>query len=184
MEGRDRDEYLALRQTIGTRGSVRPALALAGLISWAGVLVAVLAWLPYPLASAIPLMLLVATFEAIRPLHFGVERIGRYLQVFHEEGTGTLPPLADPPAWERVAMVFGKGIPGAAGHPLFAPVFGLATTVNYLAVLLPGPVLVEVVALTVPHVAFLAWLVVTDRAMRAQRATELARFREIRDSGL
>ena len=184
MEGRDRDEYLALRQTIATRGAVRPALALAGVAAWAGVLVAVVAWLPYPLASAIPLVLLVAAFEAIRPLHFGAERLGRYLQVFHEEGTGALPPLADPPAWERVAMVFGKGIPGAAGHPLFAPVFGLAAVVNYLAVLLPGPVLVEVAAMTVPHLAFPPWLVATDRARRTQRAKELARFREIRDSGL
>ena len=41
--------------------------------------------LPYPVAAAIPLLVLVATFEVIRPLHFGAERIGRYLQVFYEE---------------------------------------------------------------------------------------------------
>ncbi len=35
--------------------------------------------------------------------------------------------------------------------------------------------------MAVPHVAFVAWLVVTDRAMRAQRAAELARFRALRD---
>lgn len=184
MEGPARDEYVALRHTITARGTARPALMLAGVSAWAVVLVGVLAWLPYPVASAIPLLVLVAAFEGLRPLHFGAERIGRYLQAFHEEGTGALPPLADPPAWERVAMVFGRGAPGAGGHPLFAPVFGLATLVNSLAVMLPGPVPIELLAMAVPHVAFIAWLVATDRAMRAQRAAELGRFREIRDSGL
>ena len=80
-------------------------------------------------------------------------------------------------------MVFGSGVPGAGGHPLFAPVFGLAAVVNLLAVVLPGPVGVELAMLAVPHVAFLVWLVITDRAMRMQRATELARFRALRDLG-
>ena len=181
MDGLEQDEYRVLRETIAARGSLRPALMLASLAAWAAVLVAVLTLLPYPLASAIPLLVLVAGFEAVRPLHFGAERIGRYLQVFHEEGAAVLPPMADPPSWERVAMVFGGSTPGAGGHPLFAPIFGLAAMTNYLAVILPGPVVVELATLAVPHVAFLAWIVVTDRAMRAQRAADLARFRALRD---
>jgi hypothetical protein len=140
----------------------------------------VLVWLPYPLASVIPLLVLLAAFEALRPLHFGVERLGRYLQVFYEE-VGSIRPLAVVPSWERVAMVFGGGVPGAGGHPLFVPVFGMATLVNYIAVVLPGPVALELGALAVPHVAFLVWLVLSDRAVRAQRSVELARFRALRD---
>ena len=183
MNGPKQHEYRVLRETIALRGTLRPLLLLAGMAAWAAVLVAVLDLLPYPLASMIPLLVLLATFEAIRPLHVGAERIGRYVQVFHEERTAAPPPLADPPSWERVAMVFGSGVPGAGGHPLFAPVFGLAAVVNLLAVVLPGPVGVELAMLAVPHVAFLVWLVITDRAMRMQRATELGRFRALRDLG-
>ena len=39
-------------------------------------------------------------------------------------------------------MSFGA-VPGVGGHPLFVPVFFMATAVNYLAVLLPGPVAIE-----------------------------------------
>ena len=139
---------------------------------------------PYPVAAIVPLTVLLVTFEAIRPLHFGAERIGRYLQVFYEEANpaNAVPdaPLT-PPAWERTAMAFGAAVPGAAGHPLFAPIFAIATLVNLLAVILAEPIPEELALLSLPHLAFLAWLVRTDAAMRAQRPRELARFRELRD---
>jgi hypothetical protein len=75
-------------------------------------------------------------------------------------------------------MRFGV-VPGVGGHPLFVPVFFMATALNYLAVILPGPVLVEMGAMALPHLAFVAWLLTADRAMRKQRATELARMREL-----
>jgi len=145
---------------------------------WAAILTAVLVLLPYPVAAAIPLLILAVTFEVIRPLHFGAERIGRYLQVFYEEQGEPGRPMSDTPSWERVAMSFGK-VPGAGGHPLFVPVFFLATTVNYLAVLLPRPVAIEMSVMAIPHVAFLAWLLAADRAMRGQRAIELVRLQEL-----
>lgn len=172
-----RAEYLVLRRTIAQRGTVRPILFVAGMGVWAVVLTAVLVGLPYPVAAALPLLLLVAVFEAIRPLHFGAERIGRYLQVFYEEAGEPDRPLADTPSWERVAMRFGR-VPGAGGHPLFVPVFFLATVANYLAVLIPAPVTIEMIVMAVPHVAFIAWLVAADRAMRRQRAIELERLRD------
>ena len=135
MDGLDRDEYRVLRATIARRGTIRSVLFLSGIAAWSALLAVALVWLPFPIAAVIPLMVLVATFEAIRPLHFGAERIGRYLQVFYEEAGGPRP-VAVVPSWERTAMVFGGGVPGAGGHPLFAPVFGLATLVNYLAVVL------------------------------------------------
>jgi hypothetical protein len=171
-----RAEYLVLRRTIAQRGTVRPILFVAGMGVWAAVLTAVLVWLPYPVAAALPLLLLVAVFEAIRPLHFGAERIGRYLQVFYEEAGEPDRPLADTPSWERMAMRFGR-VPGAGGHPLFVPVFFLATVANYLAVLIPAPVTIEMSVMAVPHVAFIAWLVAADRAMRRQRAAELEQLR-------
>jgi len=178
MDRPRRSEYLVLRRTIADRGALRPILALCGLGLWAALLTAVLVLLPYPVAAAIPLLVLLVTFEVIRPLHFGAERIGRYLQVFYEEHGEPGRALSDTPSWERVAMSFSK-VPGVGGHPLFVPAFLLATATNYLAVLLPQPVAIEMSVMAIPHLAFIAWLVATDRAMRTQRAIELARLREL-----
>jgi len=76
-------------------------------------------------------------------------------------------------------MSFGAVVPGVGGHPLFVPTFLIATALNYLAVLLPRPVSVELTVMAVPHLAFITWLVAADRAMRRQRAIELARLREL-----
>ena len=180
MERHRPTEYLVLRQTIAQRGALRPILVLGGLAFWAITLIAVLALLPYPVAAAIPLLILIATFEVIRPLHFGAERIGRYLQVFYEEDGDPARPMRDTPSWERVAMSFGV-VPGVGGHALFVPLFLIATALNYLAVLLPRPVTIELSAMAIPHLAFIAWMVAVDRAMRTQRAAELARLRELAD---
>ena len=178
MERPSSSEYLVLRQTIAHRGALRPILVLCGLGIWAALLIAVLVLLPYPVAAAIPLLALVVTFEVIRPLHFGAERIGRYIQVFYEEAGDPSRPLSDTPSWERVAMSFGV-VPGVGGHALFVPLFLIATALNYLAVLLPRPEAIELSVMAIPHLAFIAWLVATDRAMRAQRGLELARLREL-----
>lgn len=156
---------------------MRAGLAVTGVAVWALLLILVMAWLPYPAAAVVPLVPLLATFEAVRSLHFGAERLGRYLQVFHEEAGETATR-----GWEGTAMAIGPAVPGAAGHPLFLPVFGAALGLNLLAVLLPQPVPVELVALLVPHLAFGAWLLRVDRAMRRQRVDELARFRALRDA--
>ena len=173
-----RSEYLVLRRTIAQRGALRPILLVAGTGIWAATLTAVLVWLPYPVAAAIPLVIIAATFEAIRPLHFGAERIGRSLQVFYEEAGEPGRPLRDTPSWERVAMSFGK-VPGVGGHPLFVPIFFLVTTVNFLAVIIPGPVPMEMAVMAVPHVAMLAWLAAAHRAMKSQREIELDRLRTL-----
>jgi hypothetical protein len=170
------EEYRALRATIRARGGLRLSLCLAGLAAWALTLVAVLAWLPNPIAGSIPLLLLIAVFEINRILHLGVERIGRYLQVFYEDPDVA---SADSPAWERCAMSFGPAVPGAGGHPLLLPIFLLATLLNFLTVVLPGPVPLEIGVMTVPHVSFAIWMLYADRGMRAQRTAELERFRAL-----
>ena len=167
-----------LRQTIAQRGALRPILMLCGTGIWAALLTAVLVLLPYPVGAAIPLLVLIVTFEVIRPLHFGAERIGRYLQVFYEEQGEAGRALGDTPAWERVAMSFGV-VPGVGGNPLFIKAFMMATALNYLAVLMPQPLAIEMSAMAIPHLAFIAWLVAAERAMRKQRAIELARLREL-----
>jgi len=181
MERHRRSEYVILRRTIAHRGALRPILVLSGLSIWAVLLTAALVWLPYPIAAAIPLFALAVTFEVIRPLHFGAERIGRYIQVFYEEDGDQGRALSDTPSWERVAMSFGA-VPGVGGHPLFVPLFLMATALNFLAVLLPEPAPIEMSVMALPHLAFIAWLVAADRAMRSQRAIELERLRKMKDA--
>lgn len=182
MERPAATEYRILRETIAFRGTLRPVLTVIGVGLWAVILTAVLAWIPYPVAAVLPLLVLLATFEAIRPLHFGAERIGRYLQVFYEEDGQPERPLPQTPSWERVAMRLST-VPGTGGHPLFVPVFFLATIVNTLPVLLAQPLAthIELAALAVPHVAFMVWLLNADRAMRTQRAADLEQFRQLRN---
>lgn len=180
MERPGPTEYRVLRETVAARGNLRHGLALAGLGLWAVLLTVVLVWVPYPMGAVVPLFVLLATFETIRPLHFGAERIGRYLQVFYEEDGQPDRALSQTPSWERVAMSLGR-VPGVGGHPLFVPLFFLATILNTLPVLLAAPMAtpIELVALGVPHLAFVAWLALTDRAVREQRAIELAKFRAL-----
>ena len=76
-------------------------------------------------------------------------------------------------------------VPGTGGHPLFVPVFFLAAILNTLPLMLATPAVtrIELAALGVPHLAFIAWLAAADRAMRAQRALELTRFRSLLREG-
>lgn len=189
-------EYVALRATIAARGHLKLGLVVGGLAAWAALLLAVLAWLPQPVLAVIPLMLLIVVFEALRSLHFGVERIGRYLQVYFEDPFGDGPlrggtpygegplrggKIAMPPAWESAVARVGGRLPGAAGHPLFIPLFLLATMTNLLAVALPGPIPEEWIPLGLLHAGFAGWMVYVDRGVRAQRAHDEERFREIRN---
>ena len=137
---------------------------VAGLAAWALVgagddLVAL------PLMAILPLLLLAATFEAVFALHVGVERIGRYLQVFYDD------------RWEQTAMAFGPPLAGTGTDPLFAVFFGLATMCNFVPVMLAEPVRVELAVVGGVHVLFVVRLVVARHAAGRQRAADLARFR-------
>ncbi len=178
-------EYHALRHTIASRGTIRPVLLVVGVTAWALTLLTVLAVVPQPLIALLPLLVLVATFEAVRSLHAGVERIGRFLEVYYE------PPSAGPdpagrdlpsalPAWERTTMKLAPRLPGASGHPLFLPIFIAATLVNLLGVWLPRPIVAEIVVLGVAHAVFVGWMLAADRKARRQREADRARYQELR----
>ena len=73
--------------------------------------------------------------------------------------------------WEHVAMALGPRVPGAAGHPLGVPLFLMATLLNGLAVMIPGPQPVEWIAMLLLHLAFVAWMAVCDQRMRRNART-------------
>jgi hypothetical protein len=139
---------------------------------WAGLLVTA-AVRGGPIGSLASLVALVAGFEGVYTLHVGVERIGRYLQVFYEEATAL-------PAWERTAMAYGREPSGDGLDPLFSKIFGTATLLNLVppvATREPGLILVAVVA----HTLFVVRILRARRYAAGQRATDLERFRRLKD---
>ena len=91
-----------MRDTIRQRGTVRMALVPLIFFGWAATAVAMTAVITVSVSTLVPLLVLAAGFEAIFALHLNVERIGRYLQVYHEAEGG----------WEHVAMAFGQCVVG------------------------------------------------------------------------
>jgi len=143
---------------------------MAGLAAWAMVAM-VATFVSIPLLTVLPLVLLAGAFEAVFALHVGVERIGRYLQVFYDD------------QWEHTAMAFGAPLAGTGSDPLFILFFGLATICNFAPVLLAAPVPVELAVIGGAHALFLVRLVVARRAAGRQRAADLERFRSIKEKG-
>lgn len=173
MTPRELEEYAALRATIRERGTARVWLFIAGLAVWAALIVATTAVTALPAAVLLTLFFLAATFEAVFALHVGVERVGRYLQVFHEAP-------GDRASWEAAAMGFGPAR-GTSTDPLFFVCFAIATILNFTPVLLASPHTAEVVGIGTAHLGFLARMIAARRGARGQRAADLARFQEMHE---
>ena len=167
MTPREIEEYRALRATIRERGTTRVWLVVVGLGGWTALSVATAALVSLPVATLLPLVLLATVFEAVFALHTGVERIGRYLQVFYEQ---------DGRGWEHQAMAFGQQ-PGPKGpDPLFTRQFLLATAANVIPAALAQPIPVEWAVVGALHVALVARVLVARRHAGQQRASDLERF--------
>lgn len=171
MTPRELEEYRALRATIRERGSTRVWVFVAGLFGWSALALATAALATLPVATLLPLLVLAGVFEAVNSLHIGVERVGRYLQVFFEEETG----------WEHTAMAFGRSFPHSGPDPLFSVVFVGGIVLNFIPVLLAEPTTIEIVVVGGVHLAVLAWIFATRRASGHQRAIDLARFQRLKE---
>jgi hypothetical protein len=166
----DERTYEALRATIRARGTARVAIFVAGLATWAVLGFALVALAAFPLATIFPLLLIGATFEAVFALHVGVERIGRYLQVFYDD------------RWEATAMAFGQPLAGTGSDPLFTVLFAAAVLCNFIPVVLAGPVAAEILVLGALHAAMIVRILIARRAASRQRAADLARLRQIKSA--
>jgi hypothetical protein len=168
-------EFTVLRTTIAVRGTVRMALLPLTLIAWSSLAAALLMTSDVPVSSLFPLAVLAGGFEAIHALHVGVERIGRYLQVYYETETGG-------PQWETTAMRVGPALPGGGIDPLFSVLFVCAAFINIIPAMLPSPTTLELSVLGVLHAAFALRVVRARGAAARQRAVELDNYRAIRSS--
>jgi hypothetical protein len=177
MTAREQDEYSALRATIRERGTARVCIFGGGIVAWAAVAIATAALASTPVASLLPLLVLTAVFEAVFALHVGVERVGRYIQVFHEGSDGSL-------GWEYAAMAFSRPKGAASTDPLFGVIFLLAALFNVMPALMLDPQRSELVFVGGAHALFALRLLVARHAAGTQRAIDLERFQELkRDLG-
>jgi hypothetical protein len=167
-------EYGVLRQTIASRGTARMVLFPVTMVAWAALALIVLTFADAPMAALYPLAVLVGGFEAIHALHVGVERIGRYLQVYYEN-------LEIGPRWETTVTAVGPALPGGGIDPLFSVVFAAATFINILPALAmqPRATTTELGVVGALHLAVVIRIVRARGAAARQRAVELETFRAI-----
>jgi hypothetical protein len=181
MTSREQDEYQALRATIRERGTARICVFVGGIAAWAAATIATAALASTPVATLLPLLLLVSVFEAIFAIHVGIERIGRYIQVFYETDR---PGESDGPGgsvgWEHAAMAFGRPAGAAATDALFTVPFLIAALFNAAPALTLEPARVELVFVAGAHTLFILRLVVARRAASRQRAVDLERFQQLK----
>jgi hypothetical protein len=171
MTPRELEEYRALRATIRQRGTARFWLLLVGFGVWSALAVATAALLALPVATLLPLIFLATVFETIFALHTGIERVGRYVQVFYEtDGTG----------WEHAAMSYGTLFKSGGMDALCSPLFWLAALLNLIPVALAGPLAVDWAVVGALHGLF-GWRVWSARQQAGrQRAEDLDRFTRLR----
>lgn len=170
MTPRQIEEYRALRDTIRQRGTTRVWVVLAGLGAWGALVVATFALAPFPAAAVLPLLILAAAFEIVFALHTGVERIGRYLQVFYEEAAG----------WEHMAMAYGRKYPGGGGDALFTNFFRIAAVVNFVPEAFSRAPWTEWAVVAVIHLLFIVRVAAARRQATGQREMDLQRFQELK----
>jgi hypothetical protein len=173
MTPREVEEYRALRATIGNRGTARLWLFSAAIAVWAAATIATAALAALPVATLLPLLILASGFETMFSVHTGVERVGRYLQVFYAADEGERD-------WERTIMAYGLAYRGAGSDPLFSPYFFLATVMNFVPVLLAEPVRLEVSVVGGVHLIFLGRILAARRSLGRQRAIDLDRFERLK----
>jgi hypothetical protein len=164
-------EYQSLRHTIRERGTARLCAVLGGLVAWGALATAILIAQVDVRAALVPLLVLAGTFEINFFVHTGVERIGRYLQVFYEERAGAA-------GWETTAMNYGAKFPGGL-DPLFSIVFAAATALNFLITLLVADRAGWAAVSLIAHLAFAYRIVSAKKRAASQRALDLDRFRSL-----
>src|SRR5262245_37592458 len=118
------------------------------MLGWAALMTVIVLFADLPVTSLLSLSVLVGGFEAIHALHVGVERIGRYRQVYYEAEGGEA-------RWETTAMAVGPALPGGGIDPLFSLVFVCAAVINMIPAVIPGPNRLELGVIGAFHLVFI-----------------------------
>ena len=162
-------EYAAVRGAIRQRGTARMLLVPAAFAAWGAIAIATASVITVALGTLVPLLVLAAAFEGVFALHLNVERLGRYLQVFHEADAG----------WEHVVKAFGDRFPNAGTDPLFVRLFIFGASVNFFPAALGGE-LWEVLIVGACHFGFIYRVRRAQTIAASLRADDLRRFQALR----
>jgi len=173
MTPRELEEYRALRDTIRERGTTRAWLLLATFVAWAALAIATTSLAALPVATLLPLLVLAVGYETGFALHTGVERIGRYVQVFFESEDADR-------GWEHRIMAYGDAVRAPASDPLLALYFWIATIFNFVPAILANPAPIEWSVVGVIHLLFMVRVGAARRQASRQRAIDLERFRQLK----
>jgi hypothetical protein len=173
MTLRELEEYRALRDTIRERGTARHWIVVFGFGVWAALTLGAVALVSPPVATLLPLLVLVVVFEVIFAIHTGVERVGRYVQVYFEAAEETA-------RWEQVAMAYGRAYGGGGIDALFTPVFWTAALLNFIPAMLSGPAAIDWVVVGAVHALFIVRVGSARRQAGRQRAVDLERFSRLK----
>jgi hypothetical protein len=177
LSNRDLEEYRNLRATIKDRGTARVWIFVVGLSAW-GALAAAASGQGRPAWELlVPLVVIAGVFEAVFALHTGAERVGRYLQVFHEGAADQ--------GWEHRVMAIGRaGAMTFGGDALFSPIVIAAIVVNFAAGAAASPAPAELVVLGGAHLAAFGRVLDARRRAKGQREADLAAFTKSRELGV
>lgn len=173
MTRRELEEYRALRATIRERGTTRHWVVIAGFGLWAALGLGVAASSTAPFLTLLPLVVLSASFEVVFALHTGVERVGRYLQVFFESP-------GESARWEHLAMTHGAAFVGTGVDALFSPCYLAAVAINLLPALGWRPIAIDSALVALAHAALGVRIWSARRRASTQRARDLAQFQRIK----
>jgi hypothetical protein len=175
MTPRELEEYRALRDTIRERGTTRHWIVVAGLALWCAIAVALAVAGTVPVVTLLPLLLLATVFEVSFGLHTGVERVGRYVQVFFERAD-------EAASWEHMAMNYGRTFGGGGIDALFSPIFWVASLFNFIPAALSGPMAIDWLVIGVVHALFIVRVWSARRQAGRQRAIDLERFATLKSA--
>lgn len=171
MTPREAEEYRELRATIRQRGTARVWVFVTGLVGWSAMALVSGFLSGTPAATLPPLLLLAGVFEGVFALHTGVERVGRYIQVFFEtDGSG----------WEHTAMAYGQTFRGGGTDPLFGAFFWTAAVLNLLPILAQQPLAFDSWVVLLVHTLFALRIWQARSEAGRQRALDLERFTRLK----
>ena len=173
MTSRELEEYRALRDTIRERGTARHWIVVVGFGLWGALTLAIVVLAAPPVATMLPLLVLAVVFEAISAIHTGVERVGRYLQVYFEAPEETA-------RWENVAMAYGRAFAGGGIDALFAPMFWVAALLNFIPAMLSGPMAIDWAVVGAVHALFVVRVWSARMQAGRQRAIDLERYTKLK----
>ena len=176
------EEFRALTAAIRARTTVRVLVVVVAWVGWAALALTIMLVVPAPLLLLVPLVLLLAGFEANLKIIRTTDLMAAYLRVTFEEGRSVA-------TWETVSASLERRGRATRDDPLFFWAFMAFMAASYLCVVLATGETAEATArnrqdaidlalVTSVHLAVAARFAMARRWLRAVREADRARFNE------